>query len=139
MASLIREPPVALWLVENNRNIVCSAPCSGTRTFSEFPQVATRKTQLYTKSNISKNKTKKRKKKKITLIHTFTVPAVCEDVRVLCLPKFIHKTRLLSPIVFAFTRKMLDQSHSIFFSIFTTRDHKALKVMVRISLVSRCF
>ena len=59
MASLIREPPVALWLVENNRNIVCSAPCSGTRTFSEFPQVATRKKQLYTKSNTSKNKTKK--------------------------------------------------------------------------------
>ena len=63
MAPLIREPPIALWLVENNRNIVCSAPCSGTRTFSEFPQVTIRKTQRYTKSNISKNKTLKKRKK----------------------------------------------------------------------------
>ena len=67
-------PQPSGWLVENNWNVICLAPCSGTRIFSEFLQVATGKTQLYTKSNISKNETEKKKKKTAKYI-----PSPCQQ------------------------------------------------------------
>ena len=42
----------------HNRNVIGSAPSSGTRIFSESPQVITRKTQLYAKINNSKKRKK---------------------------------------------------------------------------------